>query len=455
MDKLKYWRTPSNLTGNIFVYGRPGGGKSCKLLTVAQGLHNNGFKIFDLFGGKRDEGAFWSFKNDDHQIWKQIEHETFEFKNEAPKQYKVKLLYPMFKDSLPKKLPFHEPNVISQVFTIPFKDLEDDMEQLISTVIGSLGTTSSRLWNKLLDNTDNHSNGADIQHFFDKNSKLKNDKLYDSFLRKAIKGGLFSSKFGKNNINLIEEARDQETITVLCLDYVPGKFKFFVMGYILKKLFNLVKNNKIHKKNFALFREASLFMKVVDSDKNADETTSIFRNIITDMARYCRSGLFLGMDTQDSSEVRGMIEGSDDLLLICEMPSQKSREITCEPLKKDGRMSEGQIAYIGWKIKIHEVCIVERGQKARILKRINPPRCRYWKSEYGDFNSLWKKEVNLYKDLSYFIEEDNKDVEIRKQILSIKKPAIEKIEEPKPMIEEKENKVEVKKEYGIKKARFG
>ena len=102
MEKINYWSVPDKLTGNVFAYGRPGGGKSCKLLTIANGLHSKGWKIWDIFGGKRDEGSFWAFPNDDHKLWRQIESETSEFKNEGPKQYKVKLLYPMFKSNLPR-----------------------------------------------------------------------------------------------------------------------------------------------------------------------------------------------------------------------------------------------------------------------------------------------------------------------------------------------------------------
>ena len=211
----------------------------------------------------------------------------------------------------------------------------------------------------------------------------------------------------------------------------------------------------MHKENFAIFREASLFMKVVDSDKSSEEQTSIFRNILTDIARYCRRGIFLGMDTQDSSEVRGMIEGSDDLLLICEMPSSKSREVTCEPLKQDRRMSQQQIAYIGWKIKIQEVCVVERGEKAKILKRIIPPRSRYWKSEYGDFYSLWKKERDRWINIKSFIEKIDNINKDRRDFIAIKnKEAIKRIVEEKPILPEEITIKQRKETYGIKEAEF-
>ena len=418
MEKIKEWKVPQRLTGNLFFFGRPGSGKSCKQLIVAQGLKEKGWKIWDIFGGKREEGPFWAFPNDDYRIWNEIESETNEFRVPGPKQYKVRLLYPMFSKHLKKRLPYCDKNLDIKVFTIPLKDksMTDDMEQLVSLVTGPMGTTSSRLLDKVISSMDKYTTGRDIKQLFnEKMAKKKDDKLYDMFFKTALANNLLSSEVCELNLDWEAEAQDENTVSVLCLDFVPDKFKFFIMAYILKKIFNLVKANKIPKKNLAIFREASLFMKVVDSDKSKEETTQIFRNIITDIARYCRSGLFLSLDTQDSAEVKGMIEGAEDLMFVNEMPSPRSREMTLEPLKQDKRITQAQISYIGWKIKIHETCIVERGKRAVILKRIHPPRCRYWKSDYGDFFSLWGKEKNTWIETSTFFnklikEEDKRDI---------------------------------------------
>ncbi len=120
---------------------------------------------------------------------------------------------------------------------------------------------------------------------------------------------------------------------------------------------------------------------------------------------------------------------SDDLLIVCEMPSQASREVTLSPLKQDKRITQYQISYIGWKIQIHEVCIIERGKKARILKRIQPPRTLYWKSEYGDFMSLWRKEnPGLLIDKSIFLEKIMNEIKDRKTFLTIPDKHISKEE---------------------------
>ena len=443
LGKIVKWRVPLKLAGNIFVFGRPGGGKSCKLLTIAQGLHSHGWKVWDIFGGKRDEGPFWCFPNDDYKLWNDIEKETFRVKG-GPKQYKVNLLYPMFSRKLPKKLPKNSPNVKPKVFTIPFKELQDNLDDLIPLVTGPLSKTSEILWDKILESTDRNSNGQDLKTLFETDfKKKKEDKIYQLFIKPLVQNNLLSSMKGELNLDLISEAEDKETISVLCLDYVPERYRFLIMAYIMKKLFYLVKNNKIHKKNFEILRETSMFMKVVDTKKDKAEIVQIFRNIVTDIARYCRSGTYLGMDSQDSAEVKGMIEGSDDLLLLCEMPSSASREVTCTPLKKDRRMNDKQIIYIGWKIKIHEVCIVERGKRARILKRINPPRCRYWKSQYGDFVSLWKELEDKWVNTKDYIEiiekeyNDREDVLITKKVKYVKS-ILPKKEKKKLEVEEKQ-----------------
>lgn len=111
-----------------------------------------------------------------------------------------------------------------------------------------------------------------------------------------------------------------------------------------------------------------------------------------------------------NSECKGMIEGQDDLLLISEMPSAIAREVTCGPLKSDRRMVAAQIRYISM-MPVHQVCVVARGQKAKILKRIAPPRTRYWKDEYGSFTDLWRKEQDKWLNVAevlFIIKEEYK-----------------------------------------------
>lgn len=409
-NEVNYWKVPDKLTGHLYIFGRIGSGKSCKLLTFAQAFIEKGYKIWDMDGGKRNEGAFWCFPNDDYALWEQVKSETYDFSEEGPKQYKVNLLYPMFSSKMPRELPSNPPNIKSKIFTIPFRELE---YKDLSLVLGAIGVSYKGLWEEILRNTNSKDNGEDINFLLKTQlEQFKNRSVYTLFLRPLIDNHLFSSEKCDLNLDLIAEANEIDTISVLCLDYIPKDFHFFIRGYIMKKLLNLVIDNVIHKKNITIFREASSFMKVVDADKSKEDTASLFRSIIVDdIGRYGRSGVFLAMDTQDSSEVKGLLDGQSDLMGICEMPSQRSREVTCTPLKSDRRMNDAQIRYIST-MPIHQICIVERGKKSKILKRIQPPRCKYWKETYGNFVSQWKKEVDLWTKTSNFtdiIEEEYHD----------------------------------------------
>src|SRR5687768_17257456 len=92
------WKVPLPLTGHGFFYGRVGGGKSCKMLTMANGYHFHGYKIWDLFGKpSRVEGPFWTMPNDDHKLWEDFAKRLPEFSVPGPKQFRVNLMYPMWK----------------------------------------------------------------------------------------------------------------------------------------------------------------------------------------------------------------------------------------------------------------------------------------------------------------------------------------------------------------------
>lgn len=422
---VREWKMPG--LGDIFIFGAKGSGKSCKLLTFAQALIEKGVKIWDIFGGERFEGPFWCFPNDDYNLWEDIRKETYEFKEAGPKQYKVNLLYPMFSKTLPEKLPEKLPHIKSKVFTMPISALN---ERCANFVIGSLGNQAQSLLKNLLDNLEKNSTGSDLEFFMNKKyRKLKRTAVWQLFLEPLIKNNFIASDNCDLNLDFIAEANQKDTVSVLCLDYVPEKYHFLVMGYFVNQIYTLVTKNKMHKRNFALFREASKFMKVMDEDKSKAEITNIFRNFIVNIVRYGRSGLFLGMDSQDSGEVKGMIDGQELLMCICEMPSQNSIEYTCKPLKQAKRMSMDQIRYIQWKIQKHQICIVERGKRAIILKRINPPRSKYWKPEYGNFESYWQKQYDVWTNTESLKDKIINEYKLRNEYLTIKYAEPEDIEE--------------------------
>jgi hypothetical protein len=402
LNVVKFFKLPMPLTGNAYAFGRIGSGKTCKLMTIFHHYILNGYKGWDIFGGKRQEGGFQCFPSDDYALWEQTQHEIgYDFKNQGPVEMKVNLIYPLFQKQLPKKIPNYPPRIKSKIFTIPFSEIT---ERDITFVLGPLSNRDKILFNKLKDELDTKCNGRDIKFLYDtKYKKQKQYALFQLFFKPLIENNFISSDNCSLNLDLEAEAKEINVISVLQLEYVPEKFHLFIMGNILRRLFQLCIDNKIHKKNIAFFREASYFMKVIDSDKTKEEIVNAFRNLIVEIARYGRSGLFEFLDSQDSNEVKGMIEGADDILVLNEMPSPTSREVTCDPLRKDRRMNSAQIRYIAT-MPIHQSCIVTRGKKAVILKRIQPPRTRYWKSQYGDFFSLWAKEYDKWILVREFLD---------------------------------------------------
>jgi hypothetical protein len=87
-------------------------------------------------------------------------------------------------------------------------------------------------------------------------------------------------------------------------------------------------------------------------------------------------------------------------------------------------------------------------KNGKILKRINPPRCQYWKSEKGNFRAHWKKNIDLWIDSSKFIDMIESEYDNRKEMMTINKN-VEK--EDKMLAEKKTEDIEIVKIVEIKK----
>ena len=298
LKMINEWKV--NSVGDVYLFGIKGSGKTCKLLAISQAMYDNGHikKIWDVFGGDRDEGPFWAFPNRDYNLWNDLESETREFEIEGPKQYKITYAKPLFSKYLPDKLPEDMPNLELKTFTIPFKNIE---KKHIACVIGEVGKQAESLWEDLLNDTSKNSNIEDLKFLMNtKYSKMKKTSFYKLFLKPLFDNNFLNSEESELNLNILEEASKKDRIFVLSLDDVPPQFQMFVMSYLITNIYTLVRRNKMYKDHFLLFREASRFMKVVDSDKNREAQCNAFRNILVDMVRYGRTGVWFGMDTQDS-----------------------------------------------------------------------------------------------------------------------------------------------------------
>lgn len=69
---------------------------------------------------------------------------------------------------------------------------------------------------------------------------------------------------------------------------------------------------------------------------------------------------------------------------------------------------------------IHEMFLVTRGKKVKLLRRVAPPRTQFWKSNLGNFESYWKKTINKYKNTNQETELIRKEYLHHKYLLEEK-----------------------------------
>ena len=391
------------------MFGRTGSGKTWKMTVLAQVYHSRfKYKIFDIGAGKRNENTFWCFPSDKKKLWFEFEQSVGIINGSGSKEYKVNLNYPCFSNKIPDKIPQHLPRITGKIFTIFFKSiiLED-----VAVIIGDSSKNSTYYWNQIMKNVPDNATGVDIENYIDnKIPKVKELSIYKLFLKPALDYHLLAGKDCPTNINLMEEAKDKETIFVLVHDYIPNKnWAMFIMNHICRViLFELAMNDKIPKENIAIFREVGDYMKKVDKDLEAEEQTQIFRNSLTKFVRYGRSGLILFMDTQSPSDTKNLIEGQEDLLCIGEISILDIKDIL-EKLRTERRLST-RIKDKLFKMTPKDVIIVERRENAVFISPFMPPRTLAYEGK--SFIHVWKDKINDWKlssaDLNIIYDLENK-----------------------------------------------
>lgn len=431
---VKEYHPPNPIPGHCFSYGKTGSGKSWKNLAIAQCYHSYGYKIWDIFGGLRREGPFWCFPSDEKVLWRKFLDGAGVVEDKGPKEYHVDLYYPFFKSKLPSKLPEKLPRITSNIFTIYFKDIGVND---IAVVIGGVSTNQERILTRIKNELPDTSNSQDILEWFEETparQKTKRFPIYHSFFEPLCNERLFDGKNGKYNINIKEIAKDKNRIFVFAEDYLPDeRYRFFFIRFFANKLFRLVNEDKIHKKNILLLREINLFMKVDDESVQHKEQKQILRNDFSNLLRYGRSGVFAICDTQSPREVRSITPGQEGILCLNMLPGAKDREEACERPRRDGRMNSKHEDYLGI-MPIQEMAILEQGKKIVKVDNVQPPRTMGWKPETGSFVNVWKKIYNSFmdiKDVKDYINKENK----RREII-IKKDLKEVIPEIKKVPEE-------------------
>jgi len=402
---------PPQLIGGAFYYGKIGSGKTTAMLSSSQRYHDLlGYKIIDLFGGQRNEHLYWTLPSINDEYWERVKKIlNVNPTQEASKQYSVNLLYPLFATKLPDELPQNKPFVKSKIFTIPFKDIVLDDIRL---VINNISSDTRYCWEEVTDQLKRKEDGIEVEqiiHKLDGENKI----LWKSFLRPLIKEQLLQSEKCDFNLDVLKEMKDRETISVVCLDFVPPVYHLFIMGWFCRKIKELLDEGKLQTKNIILMREMSEFFRATD-DSIVDDRFKFFRRLLSGYIRYGRRGMHFFGDCQSPSEVRGIVEGSQDLTFLGRIAatSRRDREEIANSLATVGKMTKSQIRGLN-DLRRGEFYLVEGYKDVRKIY-ILLPRSAYWQEGDGNFYSqVWKKYVNQYINIKDDVEELREDYERR------------------------------------------
>lgn len=347
--KTTILKVPPKLDGAAYFYGRIKSGKTVSILSFAGLYHDHPqrkYKIFDLWGGDRNEHLYWALPSNKDRYWNYTK-KLLQLKGQGPTQYKVNLLYPLT-DKLPKKLPQNLPYVHSKIFTIPIKDIEIED---ISLLIGSPSETSAGLWKESLSETKKGANPSQIITKYMKSGE--NTILFKNFLKPLAKQGLLQDKdciYNMDSKAIKQEMLDQDTITVLCLDFVDKEDRLFILGYLIRMMTKELDRKRTQ--TIGIFREASEFFRVNDQSVVHDRY-KIFRNQLSQWIRMGRRGFHPFLDTQSPCLIGDTeIKIVENNKIVNKKIKELPKNITVESYDFDAKnkiKTPGEVAYIGEK----------------------------------------------------------------------------------------------------------
>ena len=413
-------------------------GKSTSLISFAQAYHDNpsrGYKIFDLWGGDRNEHLYWTLPSNEFNYWNNAK-KILRLNKPGPKQYKVNLLYPLTRN-LPKQLPFNPPNVFSNIFTVPFRDvkLED-----FSLVIGNPSLKAESVWREVKEKSKKNTGPAELIKII-KDLKGQSTSLYANAIKPFINELFLQDENCQFNLNLKKEIDDKETITVLCLDFVEKELRLFILGYFLRKMAEVLDARGRRTKNIMIIREASEFFRATDQAIVHDRY-KIFKSYLSHYIRMGRRGMHLLLDSQSPSETRGMVDGQQDLTLLGRLPSEADRRDATDQLFRDNLITKTKITAIAT-LEPGQFIVCPSGQDARFHYFLLP-RTRFWKEGDGNFyKNTWKNAVNRWCNYDEEREKLLEDFKTKKKQIEDDEKAKKELEKLKKE-KEKENKKQSK-----------
>ena len=384
---------PPKLQGGVYYYGRIGSGKTVTLLSICGKYHDNparAYKIFDLWGGDRYEQYYWALPSEDINYWDKMK-KKLNLDNEGPKQYKVNLLFPMSKN-LPDKLPNNPPYVFSKVFTIPTSSITIDD---IQCSIGSLAVTNESSWKNVVDKLKKKDDAVIAKELLEKEVG-ENTLMYKSFFMPLYNEGVLQSEDCEFNLDLKAELKDQETITVLSLEFVDKEYRVFFLQYILRNMAALCDRFNLPQQVIPI-REASEFFRATDQ-AIVPERMKVFKAFLSQYVRMGRRGMHLFLETQSPSETRGMVDSQQDITFIGKLPGEADRAMATDQLKRDNLITLDMVRQLSI-LEPGQMVISEVSKLARMVY-VPLPRCAYWKEGYKNFlSTVWTQKVNRWSSI--------------------------------------------------------
>jgi len=238
--KLMMFRTLKYPTlAGYNLYGKTNSGKTVLMLGISSKLKDkHGFKIWDLWGGKRNQGEnlYWCLPSPYKKYWALIK-KKFRLEKDGIKQYKVNLAYPLTTE-MPDELPYlkdSKDNIVvnPMPFTIPITKI--DIRQ-IRFALNNISDSDVTLWEDIQNNLKKTDGMPELARIFEKRGK--NTNLWKNFFEPLIEMRMLSSESDENCLDIKNEAKDRDSVFSLILHHVPKKLNCIICNKLFKQKFN-------------------------------------------------------------------------------------------------------------------------------------------------------------------------------------------------------------------------
>lgn len=436
--------------GNICASGEIGTGKSTGLLVIAERYYENKkIKLFDLSSGRgRMEGAYWCLPSEIKILNSS--------KMKVAKAYPTTLLFPHTHD-LPS---YNKIPRASRIFTIPVNSLDyDDIYALIGK---NVPAGAQAIWNKIQAMTNDYTSALDFRNLLKRIAKgevkiagrgeeeVKTtvhglSLLVNNVIDPLFRLGLLSSGKNAQALNLKEEIKDNENISVLILKYFPKELRHFLIHYFVNHIFDINAENHI-KPTYLILRELANLL----STREDNPAGLAIKNSVSNILREARSGTYFLVDTQILTDLPDeRAEMHINLLYRQTIYYDLTRLLGIK--ERSGLFSSDDIVLMPMLQKRH--CYVYIKGKRAFLTKMLIPKHRFWK-ERDNFETIYHnvdgkymekeeydRQINDIKQESEKSRDEWEARQISKRLAKQKKE--EPKEETKPEPKPKEQKEEI------------